>query len=58
MKKQKAKMGRPPIKPSKRRSILIALRITKAEREILEREAKQTGQSIGDLLMKPWREVK
>ncbi len=55
MKKKKSKMGRPPMKPSERRSIVITLRLTPAERSRLEAEAKKSGQTLSEVLMRPWR---
>jgi hypothetical protein len=51
----KKKMGRPPIKPENRRSYLVNVRITEAERLRFERMAKKQGLTISELLMGPWR---
>jgi uncharacterized protein (DUF1778 family) len=54
--KKKAKMGRPPIPPSERRSAVITIRLRKDERKMLEREAKKEGLSFSSYLLKCWRE--
>jgi hypothetical protein len=45
-------MGRPPKPESERRSILLNLRVTGAERKRLVAEAKRRGLSISDLMRK------
>jgi len=54
--KPKAKMGRPPLPPGTQKAIRLGVRATKAERKMLEAEAKKQGCTISDLLMRPWRE--
>lgn len=55
---RKPKMGRPPKKPSERRSIEVNVRMTKAERARILAEAKKSGRTVSEILMRPWREVK
>ena len=52
---RKKKMGRPPKPPAERCSERVTIRMTKAERKALEREAKRLGVSLADLLLRPWR---
>jgi len=54
-KKTKKRMGRPPLGP-KAKSKIVQLRVTPAEFRTLGADAKKAGGTIGDLLMKPWRE--
>lgn len=54
-KKTRARMGRPPIDPEKRRDVFITLRVTKVERALLEAEASKAGRTIADVLLRPWR---
>ena len=48
-------MGRPPKPPEEKYSDQILVHMTKAERELLEREALRLGLSLSALLMHPWR---
>ena len=57
-KKRKAKMGRPPIPASELRSVLVAVRMTRAERARIRAEARRQGVTVTDLLMRGWREEK
>jgi hypothetical protein len=41
-----AKMGRPPLPAKERQSRIIALRLTRAERQQLERLAEKSGISV------------
>ena len=52
---KRAKMGRPPLPPGKRRGLHITVRLTEAEREKLDSEAARLGISISELVMRPWR---
>lgn len=55
-KKTSKRMGRPP-KPAKQRlSAQWCVRMTQAERKMLEAEAERLGITVSDLLMRPWRE--
>jgi len=47
-KKRKSKMGRPPIPPEERRGVRFALRMTEAEWERIESEARKAGCSVGE----------
>ncbi|MFC1587893.1 hypothetical protein ACFL54_06270 [Planctomycetota bacterium] len=54
-KKAKPKMGR-PFKPAKDKcSEFIGVKVTKSEKNVLEKEAKRREISVAALLMLPWR---
>ena len=48
-------MGRPPKKPADRRTECIMVRVTKSERQKLEKEAELLGMPLATLIMVPWR---
>jgi hypothetical protein len=48
--------GRPPVPREQKRSEVISVRTTLAERMRLRREADRRGIGVSDLLMEPWRE--
>jgi hypothetical protein len=52
------KMGRPRKPLATKCSERFSVHITKAERAMLKREAKQRKMSLSGLLMSPWREKK
>ena len=54
--KPKSKMGRPPLPRGTQKAIRLSVRVTEAERAILDAEAKKQGITISDLLMQVWRE--
>ena len=41
--------------PDRRRSVIMTLRVTKGEYELLRSEAERRGMSVSELLMRPWR---
>ena len=51
----KSKMGRHPKKPADRHSFCIAIRLTPAERRLIEAEARRRGLRMATLVMEPWR---
>ena len=51
-------MGRPPKPPHEKRGQVLCIRVTAQERRHLDRDAKKLGLSLGELLMRPWREEK
>lgn len=51
----KKRMGRPPKPPSEKFSEMLNVKMTKAERKMLESEAKRLGISLAAVLMRPWR---
>jgi len=53
--KQKTKMGRPPLPAEEKLGEQLNVRATRAERALLEAEAKRLGISVSELLMRPWR---
>ena len=53
--KLRKRMGRRPVPKEKRRSIVLTLRVTERERELLEILAVKTETTVGDVLMRPWR---
>ena len=55
MKRKKKKMGRPPLKPSERRSIEVNVRMTPGEKRAIDQEARATGATASEILMRPWR---
>ena len=55
MKAKKTKMGRPPLKPKDRRTALVTLRLTRADRDLLEKQAKSKGMSISSYLLYCWK---
>jgi len=54
-KKGKTKMGRPRKKREQLRSAVVNVRMTKAEREVLEEEAQKAGVTLSEVFMRPWR---
>ena len=48
-------MGRPPMPAAEKCGERVTIRMTKAERRTLEREAKRLGVSLAALLLRPWR---
>ena len=54
-KQAKPKMGRPPLPRGMQRTEQLNVRATRAERRMLEAEAKRRGITVSDLLMEPWR---
>lgn len=54
--RKKAEMGRPPLPPDAWRSAVVTVRMTEAERERLEKEAKEAGLSISAYLLRCWHE--
>ena len=55
---RKKKMGRPVKSPAVKYSEQVNVRMTKAERALLESEAERFGISLSTLLMRPWRRKK
>jgi len=49
-------MGRPPKKPSEKQGEIISVRMRKAERKQLERDARHAGLSLSAFLMQCWRD--
>ena len=54
--KPKTKMGRPPLPRGTQKAIRLSVRVTEAERAMLESEAQKQGITISDLLMQVWRD--
>ena len=52
--KRKSKMGR-PLKGKEKRSIRLIIKITPGEKKILKATAKREGESVAEIVMKPWR---
>jgi len=52
---KKRKPGRPRMKPSERRTNLINVRITDAERKQIEVVAMRDGRTLSEAIMQPWR---
>ena len=50
--KSKKKMGRPPLKPQQRRSVIVTVRMTKKERIELEQKAKKVGLSLSTYILR------
>ena len=48
-------MGRPRKKREQLRSAVVNVRMTKAEREVLEEEAQKAGVTLSEVFMRPWR---
>jgi uncharacterized protein (DUF1778 family) len=57
MKGKRKKMGRPTKKPKDRRTAIITLRLTDADRALLLKEAKAKGLSISSYLLNCWKKV-
>ncbi len=55
MKGKKKKMGRPTLKPKDRRTAIITLRLTGADRGLLAKEAETKGMSISSYLLYCWK---
>ena len=53
--KKKKRMGRPPKPATKKYSEIVCIKMTKAERAMLAREAKKRGITVSALLMLQWR---
>ncbi len=51
---KKSKMGRPPIEPADRRSVLITVRFKPAEYEQLAADAKVAGKTVAEYLRDCW----
>lgn len=49
-------MGRPPLPPEERKSVIVSVRLTKAELARLRALARRHGVTVSDLIMRPWRE--
>lgn len=49
------RMGRPPKPRSEKYGAQVNVRMTEAERQVLEAEAARLGVSLSALLMRPWR---
>jgi hypothetical protein len=52
---KKNKMGRPPLKPKDKRTAIITLRLKKADRSELEKEAKAKNLTLSDYLLECWQ---
>ena len=57
MKGKKKKMGRPTKKPKDRRTAIITLRLTGADRGLLAKEAEAKGMSISSYLIECWKKA-
>lgn len=57
-KRQRKKMGRPPLPADVAKHDRVTIRMTRAERQRLEAEAKRLGLPLADVLMLPWRNPK
>jgi len=55
-KKKKSRMGRPPKKPSERRTAMVTIRLMTEERQKLGQDARKAGMSLSSYLLKCWRE--
>jgi len=49
-------MGRPPLPPEERKSVIVSIRLTKAELARLKALAREHGVTVTELIMRPWRE--
>jgi hypothetical protein len=47
--------GRPPGPPHLKRTKVVSVRVTAAERERLHKKAERRGCGLSDVLMEPWR---
>lgn len=47
--------GRPPLRPHKKKTEIVRIRVTKDELKALKKAAKEAGTNIPQVLMKPWR---
>ena len=52
---RKKRMGRPPKPPGQVRNQVVYVAMTKAERKVLEAEAKRRQITVSELLMEPRR---
>ena len=55
MTKKKAKMGRPALKVTDRRTKIVTLRLKPSERKELEKDAKAKGLSLSNYLLECWQ---
>ena len=55
MAKKKSKMGRPPLKAKNKRTAIITLRLKKADRDELEKEAKAKNLTLSGYLLECWQ---
>jgi len=53
-KQPKKKMGR-PCKSFEKRSEIVILRVTPGEKAMLNEESKKSGETVSEILMRPWR---
>ena len=54
--RRNVKLGRPPKPPAELYSAQANVKMTQAERALLDAEARKRGLSLSALLMSPWRE--
>lgn len=54
--KKKSKMGRPPIQPADRRSVLVTVRFKPAQYEQLAGDAQAAGRTVAEHLRSCWQE--
>jgi hypothetical protein len=57
VKGKKKKMGRPTLKLKDRRTAIITLRLTGADRGLLAKEAEAKGMSISSYLLDCWKKA-
>ena len=50
------KMGRPPLKPQQRKSVIVTVRMTKKEHIELEQKAKKLGLPLSTYILRCLRE--
>ena len=58
MAKKKAKMGRPPLKAKDKRTVITTVRLKKADRSQLEKEAKAEGLTLSSYLLQCWQKAR
>lgn len=52
----KFRTGRPPKKPGEAQTERLTANCTRKEKAMVERDAKQAGIAVSDMLMRPWRD--
>jgi uncharacterized protein (DUF1778 family) len=58
MKKNRSKMGRPPLKAKDRKTACVTLRLNRSQRKQLEQDAKAQGMTLSTYLLDCWKKVR
>jgi hypothetical protein len=58
MGKKKTKMGRPPMDPKDKRSVVTSFKLTRDQRRVLGVDAKRQGMSVSEYIVYCWQQQK